>query len=176
MAEVKVQAIADSYWVTPGRLLVGEYPGSRWEGEAAEKLRWLLGLGITLFVDLTQESEGLKPYEPVLRQEASRMGVAARRLPRPMRDLSVLSVPEMRETLDAIDAALVAGEVVYVHCWGGIGRAGTVVGCYLARHGLTGQPALDRIKQLRAGTPDAWQPSPETSEQQEMVRQWKAGE
>ena len=33
-------------------------------------------------------------------------------------------------------------EPVYVHCWGGIGRTGTVVGCWLVRHGMTGDEAL----------------------------------
>ena len=38
-------------------------------------------------------------------------------------------------TLDAIDAELAAGGLVYVHCWAGCGRTGVVVGCWLVRHG-----------------------------------------
>ncbi|WP_374108489.1 hypothetical protein [Nostoc sp. XA010] len=33
--------------------------------------------------------------------------------------------------LPPIDRALNGQEKVYVHCWGGIGRTGIVVGCYL---------------------------------------------
>ena len=32
--------IAESYWVVPGRLLVGEYPGSPSRAEAMERLVW----------------------------------------------------------------------------------------------------------------------------------------
>ena len=31
---------------------------------------------------------------------------------------------------------------MYLHCWGGVGRTGTVVGCWLVRHGRTGDEAL----------------------------------
>ena len=34
---------------------------------------------------------------------------------------------------------------VYVHCWGGIGRTGTTVGCWFVRHGRTGDQALAEI-------------------------------
>ena len=37
--------------------------------------------------------------------------------------------------LDAIEALLAQGEVVYVRCWGGVGRMGMIVGCRLTRHG-----------------------------------------
>jgi len=36
----------------------------------------------------------------------------------------------MHEILDTIDAALSAKRIVYVHCWGGVGRTGTVIGCH----------------------------------------------
>jgi protein-tyrosine phosphatase len=62
---------------------------------------------------------------------------------------------------------------VYVHCRGGRGRTGTVVGCYLVRHGLTGQGALERIKELRRNEPTGHLPSPEAREQVEMVLSWE---
>ena len=35
-----------------------------------------------------------------------------------------------------------AGRRVYVHCRAGIGRTGTVIGCYLAEQGLDGPAAV----------------------------------
>jgi protein-tyrosine phosphatase len=52
----------------------------------------------------------------------------------------------MREVLDEIDAALDVGEVVYVHCWRGIGRTGTVLACWLIEHEqLDGDEAIERF-------------------------------
>ena len=79
---------------------------------------------------------------------------------------------EMAGILDTIDAALDAGHTVYVHCYGGIGRTGTVIGCYLVRHGMSGEEALEEIAGLRQGTPDGWKRSPETEPQRQMVQNW----
>ena len=46
--------IADAYWVEPGLLMAGEYPGAKDELEARLKLRWLLQQGIDVWVDLTE--------------------------------------------------------------------------------------------------------------------------
>jgi protein-tyrosine phosphatase len=81
----------------------------------------------------------------------------------------------MARLLDSLDGALAAGHVVNVHCWGGIGRTGTVIGCYLVRHGMTGRQALAEIARLRSGTPDDWQPPPETPDQSRMVLGWESG-
>ena len=59
----------------------------------------------------------------------------------------------MTAILDAIDTSLTGGRLVYVHCWGGVGRTGTVVGCWLLRHGLATRDAvLDTLAQLRQHT------------------------
>ena len=62
---------------------------------------------------------------------------------------------------------------VFVHCWGGKGMTGTVVGCYLARHGFAaGNDVIEKIKELRKNTEDCSDPSPETKEQIDMVINW----
>ena len=61
----------------------------------------------------------------------------------------------------------------YLHCWGGIGRTGTVVGCWLVEHSaLEGKAALKRIAELRYGTPDRSWRSPERDEQAALVLGW----
>jgi len=66
---------------------------------------------------------------------------------------------------------------VYVRCWGGRGKARTVIGCYVARHGIAiGQEALARINYLRLALPDAYASSLETPEQCELVLPWVMGE
>ena len=81
----------------------------------------------------------------------------------------------MTSILETIDGVLAAGRAVYVHCYGGIGRTGTVVGCFLARHGMAGAEALEQIARWRERTPDGWKRSPETDEQRQMVLNWPMG-
>lgn len=169
--------IPDSYWVEPGHVLAGEYPGSRSDDQAREKLRQILSAGVTFFLDLTEEGEyDLRPYAPFLKEGSVTLGrsVAYQRMRIP--DGGTVTVDEMRRILDAIDAATQEGRVVYVHCWGGIGRTGTVAGCYMVRHGMSGQEALREIARRRQGTPDGLRRSPENEEQEQMILTWPTGE
>lgn len=98
----------------------------------------------------------------------------------PIRDVSVPKNPDhLADILDTIDAALAEGHRVYVHCWGGVGRTGTVIGAWLVRHGLDGDAALKEVQRLYDGSPKAKvKPvrSPETNEQRDYVRAWPAHE
>jgi hypothetical protein len=158
--------LGDSYWVVPGRLLAGEYPGARDDAQARRQLRRLRWSGVSDFIDLTEAGEyGLRPYPPLLDGGARHRRFA-------IRDRDVPGDGTMREILDAIDAALTEQRTIYVHCFGGIGRTGTVVGCWLVRHGAAGEEALRQIADWRDGTSDAWWPSPETDEQRAFVLTW----
>lgn len=163
-----------SYWVLPGRLLAGEYPGSALLHEAYEKTRSLLNLDIDTFIDLTLDDH-LDPYEPVLRREAFRQQKPYSYLKFGFLDMSAPSRRDMKNILDALDDRIEKSRNIYLHCWGGIGRTGTVVGCFLARHGITGQAALDEIGRLRLAVPGG-RASPETDEQRRMVLGWQAGQ
>ena len=49
----------------------------------------------------------------------------------------------MDAILEKVNSLLEAGRVVCVHCWGGIGRTGTVVAAWLGRkYGLNAEEAL----------------------------------
>lgn len=165
--------IPDSYWVVPGVLLAGEYPGARDREVARRKVRRLLGAGITLFVDLTEAGEwGLAPYLPIAQEEAALLGRTISHMRLSIPDMSVPTREGMRAILAAIDDGMAAGEVVYLHCWGGIGRTGTAVGCYLVQRGLASDDALQEVARLRVGIPDSVRPSPETEAQRQFVRLW----
>lgn len=166
--------IPDSYWVIPGRLCAGEYPGAKEPAEARRKLRLFLDAGFTFFLDLTEERE-LASYAALLQEEAATRGMAVEHCRMPIRDLGTPTLAETKRMLDTIDAALAAGRRVYVHCFGGIGRTGTIAGCYRVRHGLTGREALVELERLRRGTPKASRVSPEMRGQWRRVQRWPIG-
>ncbi|NNG17691.1 MAG: hypothetical protein HKM89_14540 [Gemmatimonadales bacterium] len=165
------------YWVEPGRLLAGEYP---WHGSsptALERLEEYLDLGVDCFVDLTTEADGLEPYDDLLLEEAESRGVEVEYERFPIPDVSVPERPgDMAAILDHIDRRLAEGRRVYVHCWGGVGRTGTVVGCYLVRRGASGEDALARLEDLWSTVSSAkreyFPQSPQTHQQEELVRLW----
>ncbi len=162
-----------------GKFLAGLYPGSENLEEADRKFRRLLKAGISCLINLMEEDEinylgsPFIPYQPVLERIASSRGLRVKCLRFPIRDLSIPSVQHMFQILDSIDEALGSGQPVYVHCLGGIGRTGTVVGCYLLRHGLAGpENVLQHIVELRKDTPGLYVRSPETEEQRRFVLDW----
>lgn len=165
--------ISESYWVVPGQLLAGEYPG-RYESEATrQRIDTLLEAGFDTFIDLTRPNE-VAPYIGTLLEEAKFYDINVERHNFPIGDFG-LPVPEtMTSILDTIDAALQNGRKIYLHCWGGIGRTGTTVGCYLVRRGKTGEEALAQLADWWRSVPKSriHRHSPETNEQAQFVRNW----
>lgn len=172
-----------SYWVLPGQFLAGCYPGSLNEEEAGQKLKGLLEHGIRHVINLMEPDEldwsgkPFEPYEGRIVSLAASMGrqVSVERMP--IEDTWVPTKEGMSQILDRVDQSIQNNRSVYIHCWGGRGRTGTVVGCYFARRCLaSGSKALELIRTLRKTTADYDSPSPETTRQMNMVLSWKEGE
>jgi len=167
----------NSYWVTD-TLLAGEYPGAFDPVLAEAKVKQLLSCGISYAIDLTEpwdgHGDGLKSYRPFL-PNLTMDGKPIIYCHCPIPDVSVpRSRQDMIAILDCIDFAAANGQITYIHCWGGIGRTGMVIGCYLVRHGLTGEAALDSVLSLwRTTEKSRTRPSsPETQAQREWVLKW----
>lgn len=171
-----------SYWIMAGRFLAGAYPGDPVREAAEKKLQAFLAAGIRCFVDLTSKEERnlygqpLLPYDDLVAEiAAGHFRIAYRRIPIP--DLRVPTRAGMEEILDFIDGAIISDLPVYVHCLGGAGRTGTVVGCWLVRHGVAlGEDAMDCIRRLRRSVPYARIPSPETAVQRQFIFEWNRGD
>ena len=165
--------IPESYWIKPGRFLAGEYPAAPYVGRARKRLSRMLEAGINTFIDLTLPNE-LPPYLPLLLEQAELRGIEVQHKRFPILDHNIPTRGMMIAALDAIDSALAEGRNIYVHCWGGIGRTGTTVGCYLVRHGLTGEQAIARLAEWWEDVPKSiyFPRSPETDRQVAYVLNW----
>jgi hypothetical protein len=174
--DVRPRPHANCYWLIPTQLLAGEHPGSVDSAAAAARIDALLDAGVRQFIDLTGDEEGPEPYAALLLARAAprALAVAHRRFAIP--DFGVPSAALMRAALDSIYTALAAREPIYLHCWGGVGRTGTVVGCLLREQGYTAPEALAllerkwRVVEKRSRHPV----SPETRRQVAFIEQWQA--
>ena len=168
----------DSFWVVPGLLLAGPYPGSLDKAEAEQTLNDMLRIGIATFIDLTEEREigrqgkPLRPYSPLLTKLARCRGVDVGYLRLAIRDVDIPQPWEMKAIIAAIEISLATRRPVYVHCLGGVGRTGTVLGCYGIHRGLEADTVLDKLAYLRRTTDRAGIESPETAEQRAFVTSW----
>jgi protein-tyrosine phosphatase len=147
--------------IAPG-LVAGRHPCALGADEAEQAVAALVAQGVTLFVDLTEDGE-LAPYSQLV-------PAGARRLTWPIRDLSCPAREDLVQVLDAIDAEVAAGGLVYLHCWAGCGRTGVVAGCWLVRHGAEPHDALARIAETRGPG------CPQTLEQRLAILAWQTGE
>jgi len=156
--------LADSYWVIPGKLLAGKYPGGKNLKELERRLGPLQEAGFNGFLDLTENGE-LPPYEAYLPADAlyRRMPITDHGTPR--------DAAHMAEIQAALGAMLADGRRVYVHCRAGIGRTGTVVGCHLIEQGLKASDALARLNELwqTSDRSDTWPSIPETDAQRDFL-------
>ena len=173
-----------SYWVVPGTLLAGCYPGGHDDASTEERLIALLDAGIHSVINVMEEEELVEhepgihylPYEDRLEALGGERGLIVEIATYAIEDGTAPQEGEMQLILDAID-----GEVdgrnspTLIHCSDGHGRTGMVVGCYLARHGVAkGKDALAKIRELRAPFPElAEHRSPANMVEEKFVLRWK---
>jgi len=147
----------ESNWVIPGVLLVGAYPASENDSETCELLSSILTCGVNKFVCLQAEyranvtevmwrqGSALRPYFddvklllsnksmfPVLRDNPSVSELENMSFEHfPIRDCSVTDDTRVLQLALRLVEEIAKGKVLYLHCWGGHGRTGTVVSIML---------------------------------------------
>lgn len=179
MTEISKVPFNRSYWVVPGKLLAGCYPGSDDVIKQEINLKELIQVGIRHVISLLEPQDYKRPDDPFppyvdhMETIAETMKISVTFDQISIKDFSVPTERQMVRILNQIDTCIKYDKPVYVHCWGGKGRTGTVVGCYFARHGsAAGNDVIQMIRKLRKDTEDYTDPSPETKEQINMVINW----
>ncbi len=169
-----------AYWVIEGKLMAGPYPGGEFEPAPPNIAQLFFNCKIRHFVDLTEKGE----YDPYLPAWGKVDGRQAREVfsyqQFPIKDFTTPSTKFAKQILDYIDAKIAENSgAVYVHCYAGLGRTSTIVGLFLARHGIAeGEGVALKIKELRSSTQKSrhYYDSPQHHSQFKMIREWKKGE
>ena len=180
---MKKRPFPKTYWVVEDRLLAGEYPGARDLDSAVAKLNALLDCGITVIVNLMEEEEiassgmPFAPYLHLWEELAAERGIAVSFYRFPIYNYSITTTKGMRQVLDTINLHLFERrEAVYVHCWKGIGRTGTVIGCWLLDQGVCDKDQvyarIDYLRELPMGRTTVL----DTVEQEKFVKDWGGSE
>lgn len=150
-------------------LYAGEYPGDKDEELAIGKLKQFNYFGISHFIDLTEEGE-LVPYNSMVSSWARYMRF-------PIRDISVPdnveSVKRLIDTIAQIHKDNSKAKI-YVHCWGGVGRTGTIIGCYLGNFaGISYDRTMSILSSLFEDCPKSVRRcSPENDLQRSFIRKY----
>jgi len=165
------QPIKQCYWVVMNKFLAGEYPRTTDDKSSQEKISSLLSAGVTSFIDLTEENEGLLPYAHFLDAHKPN-GVSYQRFPIRMFPYHLQETSLQKFLMRLIIISEMAGWSIFIV---GRGRSNRViVGCWLARHGCGGKSALSRLHELWRKCPkSSIRKSPETKEQEQYILEWE---
>ena len=134
----------------PGKYQPVASTGS-WDRQLDVDLQALVDMGVNRLISLITEEDMTMLRVENLGEEARRFGLAWDHLPLP--DTTAPTDAWMDRgtpVLQHIIAGIPEGEVVVVHCMGGLSRAGTFASMYLWLRGMDMAEAIQRVREKRS--------------------------
>ena len=129
-------ALERFYWVREAQLAGSSRPGGRRNDRLPEDLAELQNLGIGAILSMTET-----PIDQVAVEER---GMRYTHIP--VVDFTAPTLPQIVNSLSAIDDAHAEGRAMLVHCAAGQGRSATILGAWLIRQGSTATAAVSELR------------------------------
>jgi len=148
---MKIYWIPEEFSKTPGKLGITPSPGSLRESTEAA-LHSLKQQGVYRLICL-QESFELQRFEPpeTLKDRALAVKQAGMRFTHePVEDFQAPTLSQVQRVVDGILQDLESGKNIVVHCWAGLGRAGTLAACVLVAKGMHATGSIEMVRWCRS--------------------------
>lgn len=152
---LRVDQVSRAALPLPGRLGLTRAPGRPAPGRSPDPDAWLAedldaiaASGGKVLVTLLERTELAQLGD--LAREAERAGLTW--VPFPIPDMWIPhDLAATRRLVERLVRRLARGDDVVVHCWGGLGRAGTIAACVLVAAGQTPARAIAHVRAARPG-------------------------
>ncbi len=162
---------SENYWVIKNILMAGSYPLRNTKSNNRIRAS-VLKQKFDVFINLMQENEKdhdgdyFKDYKRFINSDATIIRI-------PIKDMDIPTPFQTMKLIKTIDRFINDNKKIYLHCWGGLGRTGTIVGCYLIEKKLANKNnVLSKINELKANSSLAKFNSPQTEEQKAFIINW----
>jgi protein-tyrosine phosphatase len=136
---------------TNGKLGLTHMPGSR--AARDNDLAALQTLGIDALVCLQQpkEFQQINPPETIVERQAAVNAHHIQFIHDAITDFAPPTIAQAQRIVAELTSLLQAGKTLVVHCFAGLGRAGTISACVLVDQGYSADEAVKLIRQYRTG-------------------------
>lgn len=134
-----------NYYKVEDSIYAGEYPFAVNQMLGIKKLDVLKQIGVTTIIDLTECGELFDYSNTLCNINHYRFPIKDRNIPN--------SLDKCYNLMSYIDNAKSENGTIYIHCWGGVGRTGTIVACWLVYNGQAAKEALAHLNELWKSCP-----------------------
>ena len=147
----KRQVILPNFsWLVEHKLAALSYP----ESEDAFTFLWMMGIRVLINIS----------EEPLPGEILRKVGILTEHIP--VVDFTAPTLKQVEQALTMIHFYLEKNMPVAVHCIAGLGRTGTILGCYLVGEGNSASEARAAIRSWRPG-------SIETLDQEAVIHEYE---